>query len=98
MADDGKEEFAQLTGMEIETFGDHRLALHNSFATQIYLVDQGLRSCSVVWANSVVDFRDKIMALLETGSDEYLSTFARLETLGKDYPWCEPLMSKSDIQ
>ena len=90
MADDGKEEFARLVGLESESFGDERLALHNSLLVQVLLIHQGLAACRVLWREFVSEFYGRMVALFESGSHDYMSTLRTAQTLGPDVSWCEP--------
>ena len=90
MADDGKEDFARLVGREVESYGDERAVLHNSFLIQILLANHGLASCSVLWRRFVSDFYDQLISLLESGSHDYLLTYQNARIFGPDYSWCEP--------
>lgn len=93
MADDGKEDFARLVGRKLESHGDERVVLHNSFLVQGLLTNHGLASCSVLWRRFVSDFYQQLLPLLESGSHDYLLTCQKALTLGSDCSWCEP---KSD--
>ena len=93
MADDGKEDFARLVGRKLESYGDERVVLHNSFLVQGLLTNHGLASCSVLWRRFVSDFYQQLLSLLESGSHDYLLTYQKTLTLGPDCSWCEP---KSD--
>ena len=90
MADDGKEDFARLVGREVESYGDERAVLHNSFLIQILLANHGLASCNVLWRRFVSDFYDQLISLLESGSHDYLLTYQKARILEPDYSWCEP--------
>ena len=94
MADDGKEDFARLVGLQSESYGDERAVLHNSLLMQILLANHGLASCRVLWRGFVDDFYDQLICLLESGSHDYLLTYQNALTLGSDCSWCEP---KSDV-
>lgn len=90
MADDGKEDFARLLGLPLESYGGESVVLHNSLVTQIYLSNRGLRACDVVWRAFVSDFFDQMLSLLESGSREYMISFQKAMSLPTDISWCEP--------
>ena len=91
MADDGKEDFARLVGLPLESYGDELTVLRNSLVTQLYLSNSGFVACAVLWRSFVSDFFDQMMSLLESGSNEYLITFQKAMNLPTDTSWCEPI-------
>ena len=90
MADDGKEDFARLLDLPLESYGDESVVLHNSLATQICLSNRGLGACDVVWKAFVSEFFDQMLSLLESGSNEYVVSFQKALSLPTDISWCEP--------
>ena len=92
MADDGEESFYRLISAEAElkSFGDHFVVLHNTFASQIYLVIKGLNACNVVWEDLVGSFLSQLFSFLESGSKNYMATFVAITGRGSDYVWCRP--------
>ena len=89
MADDGKEEFAALLGLPLESYGDNRVILHNSLMMQFLLVQYGLGGCTVLWRGFVSDFLDQWFRFLESGSQEWLLKSQRVFQAGPDISWCE---------
>ena len=90
MADDGKEDFANLLGCPLESYGDELTVLRNSLVAQIHLSNSGFEACEVSWRGFVSDFFEQVMSLLESGSHEYLITFQKAMCLSVDISWCEP--------
>ena len=94
MADDGKEDFANLLGRPLESYGDELTVLRNSLVAQIDLSKSGFAACAVSWRGFVPDFFEQVMSLLESGSNEYLITFQNAMRLPADISWCEPIVGK----
>ena len=97
MADDGKEDFAKLLGLPLESYGGELTVLQNSLVAQLYLSNSGLAACSVLWRSFVSDFFDQLMSLLESGSNEYLITFQKAMNLPTDTSWCEPIDGEPEV-
>ena len=91
MADDGKEDFVRLLGLPLDSYEDESVVIHNSLITQLYLSILGLRACDVVWSHFVFDFFDQMLAFLESGAQEYISTFQMAMSLSKQISWCEAI-------
>ena len=90
MADDGKEEFHKLFGLELESYGDDRIPLQNSLVMQFLLVRYGISGCDVQWRDFVSDFLDLWFSFLETGSLEKLVQAQQVLTFDTSISWCEP--------
>ena len=89
MANDGEEDFLRLTGMLSGPRSDQRVVLHNSIVVQTLVVQEGLNASKLNWRAIVYDFLDHIRLLLESGSEQYLRTFAKMVNLGPDFKWCQ---------
>ena len=68
--------------------------LHNSFFFQSALLKLGLRSASVGWINFVQDFLKQSCSWLGSGSLDYLASFASLNRIPPDFPWCMPCRAR----
>ena len=90
MADDGKEDFAQLLGGEWDSNENSLIILHNSLLVYIILINTGLVSSSVLWRKFVDEFYDQLLSFLETGASDYVSTYQKALTLDPNASWCEP--------
>lgn len=90
MANDGEADFLRLTKLASQPHSDQRVVLHNSLIIQVLLTQEGMRVNNLLWRGIVQDFLFNYIPLLETGSEEYLETYAKIVNLGPDFAWCEP--------
>lgn len=90
MADDGKEEFHDLLGIPLETYGDDRTVLHNSIVTQFLVVHYGMSGCDLLWRGFVSDFMEHWLSFVENVSKEELAGALLLLGKDQDVSWCEP--------
>ena len=90
MADDGKEEFDVLLGLDSETYGDKRVVLQNSVIVQVLLIQRGLGAANVLWRSFVNDFIEEFLSLVESGDPHHLLNAQRILSYPTDISWCEP--------
>ena len=90
MADDGKEEFDTLLGLDSETFGDERTVLQNSLVLQFLLIRYGFSAASVRWRSFVNDFMEEFFLYVESGDPHHLLNAVRILAYPTDISWCEP--------
>jgi hypothetical protein len=88
MADDGEEDFQKLVGLLSGPRLGQVVVLHNSFLVQVLLIQEALNASSLHWRAIIYDFLDHCILLLENGSDEYLTTFAKIANQDSDFKWC----------
>jgi hypothetical protein len=88
MADDGEEDFQKLVGLSLGPQFGQEVVLHNSLLVQVLLVQEGLNVSDLHWRAVIYDFLDQCRLLLENGSDEYLTTFAKIANQDSDFEWC----------
>jgi len=91
MANDGLEDFYAITKLEPKPdFPPHVSVLHNSLLVGCLIANQALNQSDFRWMALVFDFYDHLLRFLETGSTDYMHTFAKLVSLGANVKLCEP--------
>lgn len=92
MANDGQEDFLRKTklGRE-EQYADEIVVINNSILTTTLLIREGLNASSLVWRTILYDFLDYMTKFLNTSSEEYKLTFAKIALLGPNTEWCQAI-------
>jgi hypothetical protein len=79
MANDGQQDFFTITGLEpAPQFPDQRSVLSNTLLVGTMVVQHGLNASTLSWRTLVYDFLDDLRRFLDTGSDDYKRSFAKL--------------------